>query len=73
MSARAGDQDIFETSSFSSLIEQEEKEEIIPLDLHTAALIGDYDTVRGLYSCFFLETCSDPKYRTASLQKAPKN
>jgi len=39
--------DPFETSSFSSLIAQEEREEIIPLDLHTASLIGDYDTVRG--------------------------
>lgn len=39
--------DPFETSSFSSLIEREEREEVIQLDLHTAALIGDYDMVRG--------------------------
>ncbi|XP_066918575.1 ankyrin repeat and SAM domain-containing protein 3-like [Clytia hemisphaerica] len=38
--------DPFETSSFSSLIEREEREEVIQLDLHTAALIGDYDMVR---------------------------
>lgn len=46
MSLRPSDLDPFETSSFSSLIEQEEREEVIPLDLHTAALIGDIDTVR---------------------------
>ncbi|XP_057302256.1 ankyrin repeat and SAM domain-containing protein 3-like isoform X2 [Hydractinia symbiolongicarpus] len=40
-------EDIFETSSFASLIEREEREEIIHLDLHTASLIGDYDCVRG--------------------------
>ena len=44
---RGPDIDVFETSSFASLIQLEEREEVIPLDLHTAALIGDYDFVRG--------------------------
>ena len=40
--------DVFEISSFSSLIQKEEREEVLPLDLHTATLIGDYDTVQGI-------------------------
>lgn len=45
----AGTQDVFETSSFSSLILQEEIQEIIPLDLHAACLIGDTETVNGKF------------------------
>jgi len=47
MSHRPPDVDVFDMSSFSSLIQKEELEEIIPLDLYTASLIGDYDAVRG--------------------------
>ena len=39
---RHPDIDVFETSSFASLIQQEELEEVIPLDLHKA-LIGGLD------------------------------
>ncbi|XP_065644320.1 ankyrin repeat and SAM domain-containing protein 3 isoform X3 [Hydra vulgaris] len=40
------DEDLYAMSSFSSLIQQEEQEEVVLLDLHTACLIGDYDVVR---------------------------
>ena len=48
------DEDLYAMSSFSSLIQQEEQEEIVLLDLYTACLIGDYDVVRGLFSLFFV-------------------
>lgn len=50
---RHPDIDVFETSSFASLIQQEELEEVISLDLHTAALIGDFDLVRGNSAYYF--------------------
>lgn len=46
MAVPANEQDVYETSSFSSLILQEESEEIIPLDLHVACLIGDTESVQ---------------------------
>ena len=45
MAIPATEPDVYETSSFSSLIQQEESEEIIPLDLHAACLIGEIESV----------------------------
>ena len=61
---RHPDIDVFETSSFASLIQQEELEEVIPLDLHTAALIGDYDLVRGnsAYCLHYIYNCVEKRF-----------
>lgn len=46
MAISGSELDVYETSSFSSLIQQEQSEEIIPLDIHAACLIGDVETLQ---------------------------
>ena len=39
--------DVLNSSSFTSLIQREQSDEIIHIDIHSACLIGDVETLQG--------------------------
>ena len=47
MMATVGGIDVLDSSSFTDLIQREQCDEIIHIDLHSACLIGDVESLQG--------------------------
>lgn len=51
--------DTLDQSSFSTLIRQEEQEELVHIDVYTACLIGDIDAIKGRLTFNFRKGITD--------------